>query len=172
MVPEIGVKRLSLPALPPDPKMTVYFDAGAVRVGVEYRELSRAITGELFKDDPDLELRLQLTMDADDSGVSLHVFGAADDREYLRFDCFKEDPHYHYLLVESETPNVIVQFDTTAGGEMLPWALERLRTRLPEMLIETGATELARQVDAATVAAALSKVAEAAAKAVPATVPA
>ena len=68
------------------------------------------------------------------------------------------------------TPNVIVQFDTTAGGEMLPWALERLRTRLPEMLVETGAGDLAGRVDPQAVAAALAKVEEAAAKAVPATV--
>jgi hypothetical protein len=161
MVPDVGVKRLSLPPLPPDPDLTVYFEAGVVRIGVEYRELSPEITKQIFKDDPDLELRLQLVKPVDDNGVSLHVFGAEDDREYLRFDCFAEDPHYHYLLTDSDAPNVIVQYDSTAGGEMLPWAIER-RGRLPEMLAETGAAALAGRVDPATVAAVLPRVIEAA----------
>ena len=162
MLPNANVKRLSLSPVPPNPDLTIYFEAGAVRFGVEYRELSPEITRQLFGDDPDLNLRLQHTKDVNDSGISLHVFGAADGREYLRFDCFAEDPHYHYLLTESEARNVIVSFDTAADGDMLHWALGQLRNHLPEMLIETGAVELARQTDSALIEAVLPAVANAA----------
>ena len=69
MVPEIGVKRLALPALPPDPKMTVYFEAGAVRIGVEYRELSRALA-HLAEND---------RLDAEGGGERAHVVLARRD---------------------------------------------------------------------------------------------
>ena len=86
--------------IPPNEKLTEYFDAGNVRIGVEYRILTDDVVAEIRKtlkvangaDEGQLE-------NLDDSGVSLHVFaGAAGNQlEYLRFDCFREDPHYHYV---------------------------------------------------------------------------
>jgi hypothetical protein len=79
-------------------------------------------------------------------GVTFHVRGADDGHEYLRFDCFPDVPHYHYLPPPGDVQHV-VDFDTAAHGEMLPWALECLRHRLPAMLGEVGAEGLAAQLD-------------------------
>ena len=51
--------------------------AGAVAFGLEYRTLR----------------------DGAEEGVCIHVYGNAipgPDKELLRFDCFREAPHYHY----------------------------------------------------------------------------
>jgi len=44
--------------------------------------------------------------------------------------------------------NNVIDFDTTAHGEMLPWAIERLRTRLPAMLSEAEGGHLVSELDA------------------------
>ena len=54
--------------------------------------------------------------------MSLHVFGD-DSREYLRFDMFDAGPHYHYIA-HDRGENVIVDYDPTALGEMLPWGVD------------------------------------------------
>jgi hypothetical protein len=82
-----------------------------------------------------------------DEGVSIHVWGSEDGHEYLRFDMFDAEPHYHYVHRSDEVVNNVIDFDTAALGDMLPWVVERLRTRLPDMLTEAGAEDLARQVD-------------------------
>ena len=45
----------------------------------------------------------------DDRGVSLHVYGEQDGewREFLRFDCFAEDPHYHYVGWREKTNEML-----------------------------------------------------------------
>ena len=66
--------------------------------------------------------------------MSIHVKGTEDGHEYLRFDVFDGEPHYHYVFNSSETINNVVVFDTLAHGEMMPFAIHCLRHRLPEML--------------------------------------
>ena len=82
-----------------------------------------------------------------DEGVSLHVFDATDGHEYVRFDVFDDDPHYHYNHHGPEVVNNVIEFDVIAHGDMLPWALERIRTRLPEMLTEAGGAHLVAGLD-------------------------
>jgi hypothetical protein len=96
-----------------------------------------------------------------DEGVSLHVWGTDDGHEYVRFDVFADEPHYHYVHntgAGGETVNNVVDFDAVASGDMLPWALERLRTRLPEMLREAGGGAVAVAVDPDVVARAVGEV--------------
>src|SRR5262249_47081166 len=64
----------------------------------------------------------------------------------LRFDCFQEDPHYHYVSWSARS-NEMLHMDPVADGDPLAWALERLRTRLPQMLERAGAAEAAARVD-------------------------
>ena len=47
----------------------------------------------------------------------------------------------------------MIDFDAVADGDMLAWALERLRTRLPEMLEQAGGGAVAAAVDPDVVAA-------------------
>jgi hypothetical protein len=61
--------------------------------------------------------------------------------------------------------NNVVEFDVVAHGDMLPWALDRIRTRLPEMLTEAGGTHLVAGLDQKSIEQALERVAPMAQKA-------
>jgi hypothetical protein len=156
------ITRYDLMPIPPVDTQTEYFDAGAVRFGVEYRLLNDAIAAA-----SEIESAGggDSASDFDDRGVSVHVFGVADDGseplEFLRFDCFDEDPHYHYVSWKGKV-NEMLHIDPVADGDPLTWALERIRTRLPQMLERAGATEIAARVDLRLVEATLAKVSEAA----------
>ncbi len=170
---------------PPIPERTEYIEAGAVTIGVE----PRVLTDGMLRAYPDnarvLDLAAIRGLMAEfeerggvvmDSGVSIHVLGDSHGGlvEHLRFDCYHRRPHYHYyrkgvwerkLTISPEEAPVQMYIDTVADGEPLPWALERLRTRLPEMLAEAGAPELAGRVDRAEIEAAMPQVALAAERA-------
>jgi hypothetical protein len=79
-------------------------------------------------------------------GASIHVFSADRSEEYARFDCFEKVPHYHYIL-NAEQHNVVWGYDPDVNGPMLPWALGVIRTRLPGILRQAGATALAERVE-------------------------
>lgn len=150
--------------IPPIDAHTEYFNAGAIRIGVEYRVLTDDVVAairETLEGAAGTETG-KLT-DVDDCGVSLHVFGRGADgeREYLRFDCFREDPHYHYVGWARQS-NEVLHIDPVADGDPLTWALERIRTRLAPMLLRAGATEVAARVDPVAVDAVLPAVSEAA----------
>jgi hypothetical protein len=89
----------------------------------------------------------------DDGGMTVHVLGAADRLEHLRFDCFDQQPHYHYIDNVTGS-NTVVRIDTHAEGDPTAWSLARLRERLPEMLAHAGVPDLAEQVRAAPAAVA------------------
>lgn len=150
--------------IPPIEAHTEYFDAGVIRIGVEYRVLNdlavAAIRATLEGAQGAETGRLE---NLDDSGVSLHVFGGDGEqvREHLRFDCFIEEPHYHYVGWARKT-NEVLQIDPVADGDPLAWALERIRTRLPQMLVRAGAEDIARRVDPQSIEAILPRVMEAA----------
>src|SRR5690606_35752057 len=116
---------------------TRWFDAGAVRIGVEYRDVDPEALLATYEGDADHLAELQARSPEggfSDRGVSLHVCGADDGHEYLRFDVFDGEPHYHYVVPGAETLNNVVEFDAVAHGDMLPFALGCLRHRLAEML--------------------------------------
>ena len=89
-------------------------------------------------------------------GVSIHVEGAKDGHEYLRFDCFENEPHYHYIDASGEK-QTIMEFDRVAHGDMIAWAMQQLRTRLSVMLEHAGGGKVAARVQPAEVEAALQK---------------
>jgi len=154
-------KRYNLMPIPPVEEHTSYFEAGPITIAVEYRLLNDAIVNRHMDAQPE---RVDVGENIDDRGVSLHVFGVRDGGdpvEHLRFDCFDEDPHYHYVDWQGRT-NDIVHIDAVADGDPLAWALDRIRTRLPQMLDRAGAGDVARSVDAAALEAALPRVSEAA----------
>lgn len=166
------ITRYDLMPIPPVPSQTEYFAAGAVAFGVEYRLLTDAIAaasnveGAAGQDTAGESF--------DDRGVAIHVFGTgvgtgvggegADTEgrvEVLRFDCFNEDPHYHYVSWRDRS-NEMLHLDPVADGDPLCWALERIRTRLTQMLIRAGASDIAARLDPALVEEALPRVTEAA----------
>jgi len=155
----ITYRTLPVPAFD---EFTARIPAGAVTFGVEYRHLDEAVILAYYG--PDARARFDNVLPAgfeqgavDEDGLCLHVFGAADGAEYLRFDCFDEAAHYH--LLEPATPlNTVIEHDHTTQGPLLAWALEALRARLPELLARAGAPALADAVEPDRVRAALVEV--------------
>ena len=134
-------------------------DAGVIRIGVEYRDLDPDALFAYYETDAAglAEIKESAPFGIEDKGVSVHVFGAADGHEYLRFDLFDDGPHYHYVH-RSGDHNNIVAFDEVAHGPILPWAMNQLRTRLAEMLTHSGGSDLAAALDPAMVADAVDRV--------------
>ena len=129
---------------------TTRFVAGAVTIGVEYRLLDERTILEFYG--PDARAKFDNVAPAgmgdvvEEDGPCVHVFGTDDGLEYLRFDCFDDAPHYHYLDPH-EPRNVVVEYDAVADGPILDWAFDVVRTRLAPMLAEAGARDLADRVD-------------------------
>ena len=139
---------------PVEPENTRWFPAGVITIGVEYRDVDPEGLLETYRDEPDqLAELIERSPEGgfSDEGVSLHVAEADGGHEYLRFDAFDDEPHYHYIhRDDSETGlivNNVIDFDVVAHGDMLTWALEKIRTRLPEMLAEAGGVHLVATLD-------------------------
>jgi hypothetical protein len=139
---------------PVDPENTRWFPAGVITIGVEYRDVDPDGLVATYRDRPDqLAELIEKSPEGgfSDEGVSLHVAETDGGHEYLRFDAFDDEPHYHYIHRSDVVVNNIIDFDTVAHGDMLSWALDRIRTRLPEMLAEAGGGHLVAGLDQATV---------------------
>ena len=111
-------------------KGSVVFNGGAVDITLEYRELMP------------------------DQGLCVQVFGKAEgqDTEILRFDCFDQMPHYHYGPANH---NIRLNMDKTTVGNPFGWTLDNLRSKLPAMIQRAGYEDLAAEVEANPVAAAV-----------------
>ena len=114
-------------------------DAGAVQLVVE----SRRLTNEIIKDTYDTAVDAPIPFD--DFGATLHVCGTADGLEYLRFDCFENEPHYHYIE-PANSANTVVRIDELAVGDPIDFSLACVEHHLPDMLRHCGVDELADNV--------------------------
>lgn len=142
----VGTRYDMVPA-PPVRENTEVFDAGAVRIAVEHRELSDDALAAAYADDPHGAAIVQAAKlpVVDETGLSLHVHEAETGAELLRFDLLDEHPHYHYI--NRQGFNDVVAYDTAANGPMLDWAVAALRTRLRDMLRVAGADDVAARLD-------------------------
>ncbi len=133
------------PPAPVIPEHAVDIAAGPLRFVLE----SRSLADDLVQLQINTDHREADDSVSDDGGASVHVFGAQDGLEHLRFDCFDKHPHYHYIHNDhQEQGNVIVRFDQIAMGDPTEWTMSCLRRRLPEMLDYAGAAGLAMAVRA------------------------
>ncbi|MEE3328719.1 MAG: hypothetical protein VX252_15375 [Myxococcota bacterium] len=162
MPDERGVTHYNVMPIAPLDEQILYFNAGAIRIGVEYRLLDDAIaaassTPGAQGDEAGAESFGQ------DRGVSLHVYGQEEGEmlECIRFDCFDEDPHYHYIGWAEKT-NQMIHIDPIAQGDPLSFALDCIRHRLAPMLKRAGANSAARLVEPEQIEAIMPRVAEAA----------
>jgi len=152
----------AIPPQPADEASTRWIDAGPISIGVEYRELDPESLLASYEDKPQSMEELLKAGGATftDEGVSFHVKSSQNDHEYLRFDVFIGDPHYHYIRNASETEpisNHIIPFDVAAHGEMFEWTLRCLRERLPAMLAEVDAEDLVADLDPSRLAKAVDE---------------
>jgi len=143
-------KVYGIPPQPPVAEDTRYVPAGNVTIGIEYRSLDPAsLVASYEHDAAQLAELLDRSPEGGftDEGLSFHVCGTDDGHEYVRFDVFDGEPHYHYNHPGPDVVNNVVDFDRVANGDMLPWAIECLRHRLPEMLTEAGGGALVAGLD-------------------------
>lgn len=105
--------------------------AGAVSFAIQYRDNRNAANS--------------------DQGVSIQVVGdeGGQEVEILRFDCFDQNPHYHY---GPERNNERIFIDKTTAGNPLGWTLNQLRNHLPAMIRRSGYEDLASSLDYSLVA--------------------
>ena len=156
----------TVPPIPPSEEHTTWVEAGGLLIGVEFRLLDDAELAANYEGEQMEQIQNALKDKPDpvqDNGVSLHVKGA-DGHEYLRFDMFAREPHYHYIEPSGQK-QTIVEYDRIAMGEMLPWTLNQLRTRLGEMMGFAGGTPMVASIDRAALDTALARVEELARKA-------
>ena len=114
-------------------------DAGAVQLVVESRQLTNEILDDTYDGAVAPEIRF------DDFGATLHVCGTADGLEYLRFDCFENEPHYHYIEPAAGA-NIVVRIDELAVGDPVEFSLACVEHHLPDMLRNCGVAGLADEV--------------------------
>jgi hypothetical protein len=114
-------------------------DAGAVQLVVESRKLTNEIIEGAFHDVVDASIPF------DDFGATLHVCGTADGLEYLRFDCFENEPHYHYIE-QATGANTVVRIDELAVGDPIDFSLACVEHHLPDMLRHCGVAGMADEV--------------------------
>ncbi len=79
------------------------------------------------------------------------------DKELVRFDCFKAALRYHYRK-STVKKNERLMLDFTAEGNPLAWTLDKIKNRLPIVLIRCEAEDIARSIDQRDVDAALPKI--------------
>jgi hypothetical protein len=94
-------------------------------------------------------------------GLCIHVYGNAipgQDKELLRFDCFAVHPHYHYRNA-TVRKNERLELDYTTEGDPLAWTLDKIKHRMPAMLMRCEADNIARDMDQRDIDAALPKIA-------------
>ncbi len=141
------ITRYSVMPIPAIDANTTSFHIGSIRLGVEYRVLTDAVAAAAQLSAADGDERGQTT-ELDDRGVSIHVHGNQDgeEREFLRFDCFDEDPHYHYINWRDRS-NEMLHMDPAATGDPVAFALGCIEQRLAALLERAGAPDVASQVD-------------------------
>jgi hypothetical protein len=168
---EIG-RRLRLAVQPADPQHTHHVPAGSISFGVESRtiepdaEFLRTLPTLYADAAPDVVIPADIDLSefVDDgfvaTGPSIHVYDSKTGNEYLRFDLFDREPHYHYLTPEAVDGyvNRLCVIDTVMVTDLTAFAMNALRNRLREMLDFAGAEQLATTLDPATVATALDEV--------------
>jgi hypothetical protein len=134
------------------------FPAGSITIGLERRELDPDIVEQFYGNSPERDLVLsdRRLAELDDGGPSIHVFGTEDAREYLRFDCFRKEPHFHFILPD-QPHQIITEIDETV--QPLEWAMSALRTQLPGLLARSGGEHLSGGVDVAQLERALDAIA-------------
>ena len=66
------------------------------------------------------------------------------DTEILRFDCFDQNPHYHY---GPENHNIRLHMDKTTAGNSLGWTLGNVRNKLSTMVERAGYEDLASNLE-------------------------
>ncbi|MDA1013069.1 MAG: hypothetical protein O3A00_01295 [Planctomycetota bacterium] len=93
-----------------------------------------------------LTFRIEYRSTGADRGPAIRVFGNVDGQavQLLRFDCFEDDPHFHYDPVGK---NVKFHLDPLTMGDALEFSLRQIGSVLRAMIAKAGFAEFAESVD-------------------------
>jgi hypothetical protein len=139
---QLGSQTTGTAMIPIDHGCSIPVEAGPLQFLVEPRILTDAAVSGV---ENGLEAEGGGEAVFDDNGPTVHVMGAEDGLEHLRFDCFVKKPHYHYVRY-STNELFTVRLDQFAEGDPIDWTVDHLRRRLPEMLEFAGCPDLAQAV--------------------------
>jgi len=89
-------------------------------------------------------------VDVIDGGITLYVRSAApgDDRELLRFDLFRNRPHYHAPASNVDETEI----DASKSASVDEWGVENLTRRAGELVVEGGFEDVRSRLDLPTIA--------------------
>jgi hypothetical protein len=106
--------------------------------------------------------RLRRREVGDDGGLSIELYGTrgGEESELLRFDLFRNDPHYH---VPASTGKPTGRIDPERDA--LAWTLGRIEHDLPSLLREADAAEHASAIEGLVMAPIIGRLTEAAERA-------
>jgi predicted DNA-binding ribbon-helix-helix protein len=102
-----------------------------------------------------------------DRGPSLRVYGDVEGKpvQLLRFDCFEQDPHFHY---DPDGKNNLLRMDKANVSDPITWSMDYLRGNVASLVRIAGYRALADEVDEAALTAALPTVEKALRDSIPA----
>ena len=91
-----------------------------------------------------LRFRLRRREVGTDGGLSLELHGTGDEeeKEILRYDLFRQDPHFH-IPAGTAKPTGHLE----PGSDVLSHALGRIRDEFPALLQEAGASQYLSSID-------------------------
>jgi hypothetical protein len=95
---------------------------------------------------------------AGDEGLTFDITVAGGNEEgarILRFDCFKNKPHYH---IGPSSKNPVHDMTEEGIRDPVRWTLDQLKTRLPSLIREAGYEDIAKTIDQKAIAERLSQV--------------
>jgi catechol 2,3-dioxygenase-like lactoylglutathione lyase family enzyme len=93
-----------------------------------------------------LSFKIEYRFFGGDRGPAIRVFAHVNGEavQALRFDCFRDDPHYHY---DPSGNNEMHHLDKEEVPCPVGWSLEQINTRVKEMIEHAGFADAAAAVD-------------------------
>jgi len=104
-----------------------------------------------------LTFKIEYRLFGADRGPAIRVFADVDGEavQALRFDCFLDDPHYHYAPTGT---NEMHHLDKEEVPCPVGWSLEQINTRVKEMVEHAGFADAAAAVNQEAVSAAMDDI--------------
>jgi hypothetical protein len=105
-----------------------------------------------------------------DRGPSLRLYGDVEGKpvQLLRFDCFENQPHFHY---DPEGKNNQLRMDKTRVSDPIAWTIDYLQGNITSLIRLAGYGALADQLDEGVLTAALPTVDKALRDSIPVAMP-
>jgi hypothetical protein len=87
-------------------------------------------------------VRLILSKQKPEDGLSITVQCEPDQKALLRFDCFLEEAHYH---MDPEGKDIMRTLNIKGLSDPVRWTLEQITKNLPSLLLDAGFPEAAQK---------------------------